>query len=105
MTEFKCPLCKQTVSEELFERITGIWKERRAAEKRFKEQEKDLVRQKKEGQKQLETEKRRLKSEQKNIIEQKLIEKTKKYDESFLFCLFTDLFCCSSYIDFFLLCS
>ena len=32
MEEFKCPLCKQSVSEELFERITGIWKERRAAE-------------------------------------------------------------------------
>lgn len=81
MSEFKCPLCKQPVSEELFEKITGIWKERRAAEKRFKEQEKELVRQKKETEKQLEAEKKRLRTEQKSIIEQKLIDKTKKYDD------------------------
>jgi len=80
MSDFKCPLCKQSVSKELFEKITGIWRERRAAEKRFKEQEKDLVRQKKEVQKQLITEKKRLKIEQKNIIVQELTEKTKKYD-------------------------
>lgn len=78
--EFKCPLCKQTVSEELFEKITGIWRERRVAEKRFKEQERELVKQKKDIQKQFETEKKRLKAEQKNVIEQKLAEKVKKYD-------------------------
>ena len=83
MAEVKCPLCKQTVSEELFERITGIWKERRNAEKRFKEKEKELVRQKKEAQKELETEKKKLKAEQKNIIEQKIAEKTKSYDVKF----------------------
>lgn len=80
MAEVKCPLCKQTVSEELFERITGIWKERRNAEKRFKEKEKELARQKKEAQKELETEKKKLKAEQKSIIEQKIAEKTKNYD-------------------------
>ncbi|KKQ67066.1 MAG: hypothetical protein US89_C0021G0001, partial [Candidatus Peregrinibacteria bacterium GW2011_GWF2_38_29] len=60
--EFKCPLCKQSVSQELFEKITGIWRERRAAEKRLKEQEKELIKQKKESQKQFEIEKKRLKS-------------------------------------------
>ena len=47
MDEFKCPLCKQTVSKELFDRITGIWRERRIAEKKFKEQEKELLKQQK----------------------------------------------------------
>lgn len=78
--EFKCPLCKQSVSQELFEKITGIWRERRVAEKRLKEQEKELIKQRKDSQKQFETEKRRLKSEQKDIIEQKLSAETKKYD-------------------------
>jgi hypothetical protein len=80
MEEFKCPLCKQSVSEELFERITGIWKERRAAEKRFKEQEKELIKEKKEAKKQFEIEKKKLKADQKAIIEEKLAEKTRSYD-------------------------
>ncbi|TBR17230.1 DUF2130 domain-containing protein [bacterium] len=80
MTEFKCPLCKQTVSEELFERITGIWRERRVAEKKFKEQEKELLKQQKELKNKLETERKKLKSEQKIAIEQKLAEKSKKFD-------------------------
>ena len=80
MAEFKCPLCKQAVSEELFERITGIWRERRAAEKKFKEQEKELIKQKKDVKKQLEFERRKLKVEQKTVIEQKLAEKYKKFD-------------------------
>jgi hypothetical protein len=80
MAEFKCPLCKQTVSEELFERITGIWRERRAAEKKFKEQEKELLKKQKELKNNLEAERKKLKAEQKTIIEQKLAEKSKKFD-------------------------
>lgn len=80
MSEFKCPLCKQAVSEELFERITGIWRERRAAEKKFKEQEKELFKQQKELKNQLESERKKLKIEQKVVIEQKLAEKSKKFD-------------------------
>jgi len=80
MPEFKCPLCKQIVSEELFERITGIWRERRAAEKKFRDQEKELLKQKREVKKQLESERKKLKAEQKTIIEQKLTEKSKKFD-------------------------
>ncbi|MDP3143511.1 MAG: DUF2130 domain-containing protein [Candidatus Omnitrophota bacterium] len=80
MAEFKCPLCKQTVSEELFERITGIWRERRAAEKKFKEQEKELLKQQKELKNKLEAERKKLKAEQKTVIEQKLAEKSKKFN-------------------------
>ena len=59
MAEFKCPLCKQDVTRELFEKITGIWKERKVAEKRFKEQEKEFIRKRKEAQKQLEAERKK----------------------------------------------
>jgi len=80
MAEFKCPLCKQDVSRELFEKITGIWKERKVAEKRFKEQQKEFIKKQKEAQKQLEAERKKMKSEQKTIIEQKIADKVKKYD-------------------------
>jgi hypothetical protein len=80
MAEFKCPLCKQTVSEELFERITGIWRERRIAEKKLKEQGKELLKQQKELKNKFEVERKKLKSEQKIVIEQKLAEKSKKFD-------------------------
>jgi hypothetical protein len=80
MAEFKCPLCKQSVTEELFERITGIWKERRVAEKRFKEKEKELLKKRIEDQKQIELERKKMRTEQKTIIEQKIAEKTRKYD-------------------------
>jgi len=78
--EFKCPLCKQSVSKEIFEDITGIWKERKIAEKRFKEQEKQLIKQKKGVQKQLQEERKKLKSEQKSIIERRLSIKTRRYN-------------------------
>jgi len=80
MAEFKCPLCKQDVTRELFEKITGIWKERKVAEKRFKEQEKEFIRKRKEAQKQLEAERKKMKAEQKAKIEEKIAEKVKKYD-------------------------
>lgn len=80
MTKHYCPLCKQEVSEEIFEKITGIWKQRKIAEKRFKEKEKELLEQKKKAQKQLETERKKMKAEQKEIIEEKIAAKIKKYD-------------------------
>ena len=80
MAEFKCPLCKQTVSEELFENITGIWRQRRIAEKKLKEQGKELLKQQKELKNKFEAERKKLKSEQRATIEQKLAEKSKKFD-------------------------
>lgn len=80
MNEFKCPLCKQSVSEELYEKITGIWKERRIQEKQLKEKQKELLKQAKEAQRQLAEEKKKLKFEQKTIIETKIAERTKKFD-------------------------
>ena len=81
--ERKCPLCNQVVTEELYEKITGIWKERREAEKKFKQQEKELLKQKKDVKKQLEADRRKLKSDQKVIIEQKITENASKYNARF----------------------
>lgn len=77
--ELKCPLCKQSVSEKLYGEITGIWKERKIAEKQLKEKEKALIKQQKEAQRQLAVERRQIKAEQKLKIEQKIAEKTKKF--------------------------
>ena len=77
MPEFKCPLCKQTVSEELYQRITGIWKERKIAEREFKKKEKDLLKQRKAIKQQLSSERKKIKREQ----EQKFKEKIEKFEE------------------------
>ncbi|MFA5145364.1 MAG: DUF2130 domain-containing protein [Candidatus Omnitrophota bacterium] len=77
--EFNCPLCKQPVTEELYGKITGIWKEQKVAEKKFKQKEKELIKQQKADKKQLLDERRKLKAEQKVVIEQKIAEKTKKH--------------------------
>ena len=81
MIEYKCPLCKQPVSEDLYGKITGIWKERRKAEQQFKEREKELVRQQREDKKQLIAEKKKLKTEQKETIDKKLTQKTEKFEK------------------------
>jgi len=49
MGEYRCPLCDQPVSKELYEKITGIWKEKeqkladlRKKEQQLREREKSL---------------------------------------------------------------
>lgn len=68
MERFHCPLCKQAVSKHLFEKITGIWKERKAAEQKFKEQEKKFLEQQRQAQKELRKERSILR---KNLLEAK----------------------------------
>lgn len=79
MEKFKCPLCSQPVSEALFEKITGIWRERRIAEKKFREQGKKLLAQKREMTRQLEVERRQLRVEQKARVRQEVEGQIKKY--------------------------
>jgi hypothetical protein len=43
MAEYRCPLCKQTVSQQLYEQITGVWKEKEARLAALREQEKKLL--------------------------------------------------------------
>lgn len=77
--ERKCPLCRQIVSEELYEKITGIWKERKAQEKLLREERKNLLAQYREDKKKLEAEKRRLKEEQRTTIDRKIKEQSEKF--------------------------
>ena len=79
MAEMKCPLCQQVVSQELFEKITGIWKERRIQEKLLRDKQRELLKQQREGKRQLNVERKQLKVEQKGIIEKKVADQTKKY--------------------------
>lgn len=79
MNKFKCPLCNQPVSEVLFEKITGIWRERRIAEKKFKEQEKKLLAQKREMSRQLDSERRKLRAEQKAKVRAEVEGRLRKY--------------------------
>jgi len=66
MTDKKCPLCKQAVSENLYEKITGIWKARKIQEKEFKEKQKELIKQRREDKKQLVVKEKKMKSELKS---------------------------------------
>ena len=81
MSERTCPLCKQSVSEELYEEITGIWRVRKIQEKELKKQKQDLIKQQREAKKQLTEEKRKLKSEQKAVIDKKIADETKKFSD------------------------
>ncbi|HAH32336.1 MAG TPA: hypothetical protein DCL44_08485 [Elusimicrobia bacterium] len=76
----KCPLCNQTVSQTLYERITGIWKERRLQEKALKEEKRKLLAQQKENEKKLLLESKRLKLEQKTVIQNQVAAQTKRFD-------------------------
>jgi len=78
--EYKCPLCKQTVSEELYQKITGIWKERKKAEKEFKDKQKGLIKKMQEDERRLKDERKRLKAEQKTIIDNEIAENKKKFE-------------------------
>ena len=84
MNDNKCPLCKQPVSQELFERITGIWKERRIQEKALKERQQELIKQQKESKKALQEERKKLRSDQKGAIEKKVAIQAKKYSAQLL---------------------
>jgi len=77
--ERKCPLCSQAVSEELYEKITGIWKERKAQEKLLREERKNLLAQYREDKKKLGAEKQRLKEEQRTTIDKKIKEQSEKF--------------------------
>jgi len=76
----KCPLCRQPVSQELFEKITGVWRARREQEQAFKLKQKELLLQQKKAVAQLAQERKQLKAEQKDAIEKKLAERTKKFE-------------------------
>lgn len=80
MAEKKCPLCNQPVSEQLFEKITGIWKEREKQEKALNEKKKLLLKQQKENQRKFEEQKKRLIKDQKEKVEEQVKEKAKKYE-------------------------
>ena len=75
----KCPLCKQSVSQELFEKITGVWRARRDQEQALRAKQKELLLQQKKAIAELAKEKQRLRVEQKDLIEKKLAERTKKF--------------------------
>ena len=43
MPVFNCPLCKQTVSQKLYEQITGVWKEKQERLKDLTKRENDNI--------------------------------------------------------------
>ena len=79
MDQNKCPLCKQPVSQELFEKITGIWRERRIQEQALKQKQQQLAKARKEEVKQFELEKKKFKADQKAVIQKKVADQAKKF--------------------------
>ncbi len=60
MPVFNCPLCKQTVSQKLYEQITGLWEEKQ-------KQLKDLVKRENELKKKAEADKKKYSDEKKKL--------------------------------------
>ena len=47
MSKFECPLCHQAVSQALYEKITGVWKEKEKKLLELKQKEQNLVKKEK----------------------------------------------------------
>lgn len=76
----KCPLCNQGVSDQLFEKITGIWKAKEAEQKELAKRKKDFFQEQKEGKRKLALEKRQMMKDQKEQIETRVKAETKKFE-------------------------
>ncbi len=58
MSRFECPLCHQAVSQSLYEKITGIWKEKEKKLEELKQKEQNLVKKEKKLKEKIEKEKK-----------------------------------------------
>lgn len=58
MSRFECPLCHQAVSQSLYEKITGIWKEKEKKLEELKQKEQNLVKKEKLLKEKIEKEKK-----------------------------------------------
>lgn len=67
--EYRCPLCNQIVSKVFYEKLTGIWKARQDAEKKFRAKLKELT-----------EEKKRIKKQYKKNLKEEVRKKTDKLD-------------------------
>ncbi len=81
MAEYKCPLCEQSVSKQLYEKITGIWKEKEQQMKALEQKEKDLEKKAKENRVKFEKEKEKLKKASDQKIKKQLMTQKKQFDE------------------------
>ncbi len=80
MPNEKCPLCKQPVSDELFDKITGIWKAREAQEKELAQKKKVFLEEQKKSRQQWAIDKKKLIAEQKAQFAEKVKASTEKYE-------------------------
>lgn len=78
--QYKCPLCNQPVSKQLFDKITGVWKAKQEAEKKFKLKLKELKDKKVLLENQYKSKVKKLKDQNKKKIMLEVKKKTSKLD-------------------------
>lgn len=79
--EYKCPLCEQPVSPKLYQKITGIWKERQRLLKQVKEERAKLRQKIAKEKKKLKVEKEKFKRQQKVLIKKAVDKQAKRSEE------------------------
>jgi hypothetical protein len=78
----KCPLCNQSVSEELYEKITGVWKAREEQEKELAKKKKEFLEKQKKQNSKFQAEKKKFIADQKSKVEARVKAKTEKYEKA-----------------------
>ncbi len=79
MEDYFCPLCKQEVSKQLFEKITGIWQEKEKHLRDLKQKEKVLLQKEKELLIKVESEKKKFVEEVKKKHTKEMEKKTNEF--------------------------
>ncbi len=83
MQDFRCPLCKQQVSQKLYDEITGLWKEKEKQLKALNLREKQLEKRAANITKRFDEERKRMKANQEEYLSKEK-ERQQKQQKTFL---------------------
>jgi hypothetical protein len=81
MTQYYCPLCKQEVSRVLYEKITGIWKEKETKLAELRAKEKQLLIKEREMQAKFAAEKKSIADKEKKRFYEELAKRERIWDQ------------------------
>ena len=81
MSEYKCPLCHQSVSPTLYRKITGIWEETQKLKKKVEEERAKLKRRLAKEEKKFQRKMTKLKEQQARLVKEAVGKRTKRFEK------------------------
>ena len=82
MPQYYCPLCEQEVSKTIYEKITGIWKEKEKRLVELKLKEKKILKREKKLRKEFEDEKKKISAVEQAKWEKELLKQKSSFDRA-----------------------